>query len=421
MKKKKGKSLFTLLLLDWLVVASACLTAVYFHLQVHQNFPWRSLLPLAVFSFAIPVAVLWLKTISWKGDTGFVAAVFLLCGLGIVTQLRLSGFTENPMPIKALIPLPAGLLAFLIGAAITGGRRGKWLSSAGWLAYSAALGVILLMLVFGRSYRGAVYLPGRINPSEILKPLLVLFMAAFLASRTKEFSETQIGIPVPPVSALIKLAFFWAVPVTGTILLKDLGLVVILNAILVVMLFAVKRRFGYLVFGGFGVVAAGYGVQLISANAKGRFDVWLYPFTDPTGKGYQVLQSLCAMFSGGMWGSGIGGGDPRYVPIAESDFVYAALAEEIGFFGCLLLLLVYAVLFVRGFRAAGLIKAPFERLLCVGLTASLAIQTVLNIAGVTKTLPMTGITLPLISHGGSSLIVTLLVTGVIAGLSDSKK
>ena len=421
MKKKKGTSLFLLLLLDWVVVALACAMAVFFRYKVNQDLSWETLVPLLIFTAAIPITAVWLRIIGWQGDPGFVGAVFLLCGLGLVTQMRLSGFEDATLSIKALLPLPLGFLSFLIGSTITGGRRGKWLSSAGWLAYFGALGVIALMIAFGRQYRGAIYLPGRINPSEILKPLLVLFMAAFLAGRTKEFSETQIGIPTPPISALINLGFLWAFPMVGIFLLKDLGLVVILNAILVLMLFAVERRFGYLAVGGIGVVAAGYGVQLISANAKGRFDVWLNPFSDPTGKGYQVLQSLCAMFSGGMWGAGIGGGDPRYVPIAESDFVYAALAEEIGFFGCGLLLCVYAVLFVRGFRAAGLIKVPFERLLCVGLTAALAVQTVFNIAGVTKALPMTGITLPLISHGGSSLIVTLLVTGLIAGLSDSKK
>ena len=421
MKKKKGTSLFWLLLLDWLVVALACAMAVHTRFQVNQNLSWEPLLPLAIFTVAIPVTVIWLKALGWEGDPGFVGAVFLLCGLGLVTQIRLSGFEDATLSIKALLPLPIGFFAFLTGVTLTGGRRGKWLRSAGWLAYFGALGVIALMVVFGRHYRGAIYLPGRINPSEIIKPLLVLFMAAFLANRTKEFSETQIGIPTPPFSALVNLVFLWAIPMAGTLLLKDLGLMVILNAILLLMLFAVQRRSGYLALGCIAITAAGYGVQMISANAKGRFDVWLNPFCDVTGKGWQVLQSLCAMFSGGMWGAGIGGGNPRFVPIAESDFVYAALAEEIGFFGCVLLLCVYAILFVRGFRAAGLIEAPYERLLCVGLTSALAVQTVFNIAGVTKALPMTGITLPLISHGGSSLIVTLLVTGLIAGLSDSKK
>jgi cell division protein FtsW (lipid II flippase) len=421
MKSKQGTSLLRLLLLDWLAVALACAMAVYSRLQIDQNFALETLLPLAVFTAAIPLTVIWLRALNWQGDPGFVAAVFLLCGLGLVTQLRLSGFESAPSPLKSILPLALGLLSFLAGVTVTGGRRGRWLSSAGWPAYFGALGVILLMVAFGRSFRGGVYLKGNINPSEIIKPLLVLFMASFLANRTREFSETQIGIPVPPLSALAQLVVLWAVPMAGTLLIKDLGLLAILNAILILMLFAVQRRAGYLALGCMAVTAAGYGIRFVSDNARGRFDVWLNPFADPSGKGYQVLQSLCAMFSGGMWGAGIGGGDPRFVPIASSDFVYAALAEEIGFFGCALLLCVYAVMFVRGFRAAGRIKAPFERIFCVGLTAALAVQTVLNIGGVTKALPMTGITLPLISHGGSSLIVTLLVAGLIAGLSDSRK
>jgi len=421
MIKKKGTSLFRLLMLVWLVVALACGMAVISNFQTTQKLPWEPLIPLIIFSVAIPTTVIWLKMLGWQGDPGFVGIVFLLCGLGLVTQIRLSGFEDGLISPKALLPLPIGFFAFLVGVTVTGGRRGKWLNSAGWPAYFAALAVIAVMLVFGRHYRGGIYLPGLINPSELIKPLLVLFMAAFLANRAKAFSETQIGIPTPPLSAMVELVFLWAIPMAGTLLLKDLGLMVILNAILIVMLFAVSRRSGYLALGCVAVTAAGYGVQIISSNARDRFAVWLHPFADATGKGWQVLQSLSAMYSGGMWGSGIGAGDPRFVPIASSDFVYAALAEEIGFIGCIFVVCLYAILFVRGFRAAGMIKAPFERLFCVGLTATLAVQTVFNIAGVTKALPMTGITLPLISHGGSSLIVTLLVTGLITGLSDTRR
>ncbi len=421
MKKKKQKSSLTrLLILDWLVVALACAMAVHSRYLVNQALPLAPLLPLAVFTAAIPFTLLWLRIIKWDGDNGLVAAVFLLCGLGLVTQIRLSGFEHADLRFSSVLPLAIGVLCFLLGATVTGGRRGRWLSSAGWPAYFAALGVIAIMIVFGSGFRGGIYLAGNINPSEAIKPALVLFMASFLAARTREFSETQIGVPAPPLSALLQLTALWIVPMAGTLLIRDLGLLVILNAILILMLFAVQRRSGYLAIGCVGVAAAGYAVQFVSSNARGRFDVWLHPFNDPTGKGYQVLQSLCAMFSGGMWGAGIGRGDPRFVPIASSDFVYAALAEEIGFFGCTLLLCVYAILFVRGFRTAGRIKAPFERILCVGLTSTLAVQTVFNIAGVTKALPMSGITLPLISHGGSSLVVSLLVTGLIAGLSDSR-
>jgi len=346
--------------------------------------------------------------------------VFLLCGIGLVIQFRMGSFSQGLAKPAALLPFPLGLAAFMIGTLLTGKGRGAWLASTGWLAYLAALGVLAAMLALGRSFRGGTYLAGNLNPSEIVKPLLALFLASYLSRRQKAFGETQNGIPVPPLSALLGLVVLWGIPMLMTIALKDLGLMMLLNAVLIVMLFAIARSTGYLALGVAAVTAAGFGVQFISANARTRFDVWLNPFADPTGKGWQILQALAAMYSGGLWGAGLGAGVPQSVPIVTSDFVYAAVAEEIGLVGCALLLLVYATLFSRGLRAAGAAKTPFERLLCVGLTGSLAVQTILNVAGVTKALPMTGITLPLISHGGSSLITTLLIAGLLTGLSDRK-
>jgi cell division protein FtsW (lipid II flippase) len=406
--------------LSALAVFCACASILGVKLANAPVLPWEPLLPLAVYAVGVPLALLWLKLSGWKGDAGLVGAVFLLCGVGLVIQFRMGSFAQGLAKPAALLPFPLGLAAFMAGAWMTGRGRGPWLAGTGWAAYLAALGVLGAMLVLGRSFRGGTYLAGNINPTEIVKPLLVLFLAAYLSRRQKEFSETQNGIPVPPLDALLGLVVLWGVPMLLTIALKDLGLMVLLNAVLIVMLFAIARSTGYLAIGLAAAAAAGFGVQFLSAHARARFDVWLHPFADPTGKGWQILQALAAMYSGGLWGAGLGSGVPHSVPIVTSDFVYAAMAEEIGLVGCVLLLLVYAALFSRGLRAAGAARTPFERLLCVGLTASLAVQTILNVAGVTKALPMTGITLPLISHGGSSLITTLLIAGLLAGLSDRK-
>jgi cell division protein FtsW (lipid II flippase) len=409
-----------LFLLSALAVLCACFSVLGVKLSNAPVLPWEQLIPLGAYAAGVPLALIWLKLIGWKGDAGLVGAVFLLSGMGLVVQFRMGSFSQGLAAPFALAPFPLGLAAFLAGVTLTGKGRGTWLAGAGWLAYLAALGVLAAMLVLGRRYRGGTYMPGNMNPSEIVKPLLVFFLAAYLSRRQKSFSETQNGIPVPPLFALLGLVVLWGVPMLLTIALKDLGLMVLLNAILIVMLFAIARSTGYLAIGLAVVTAAGFGVQFISSHAQARFDVWLNPFTDPTGKGWQILQALSAMYSGGLWGAGLGSGVPQTVPIVSSDFIYAAVAEEIGLIGCGLLLMVYAVFFSRGFRAAGAARTPFERLLCVGLTGSLAVQTILNVAGVTKALPMTGITLPLISHGGSSLITTLLVAGLLAGLSDRK-
>jgi cell division protein FtsW (lipid II flippase) len=411
---------FGLYVVSLLAVLCACASILGVKLANAPVLSWEPLLPLAAYAAGVPLALLWLKLSGWKGDAGLVGAVFLLCGIGLVIQFRMGSFAQGLAKPVALLPFPAGLAAFMIGAALTGKGRGAWLARAGWPAYLAALGVLGAMLALGRSFRGGTYLAGNINPSEIVKPLLALFLAAYLSRRQKAFSETQNGIPVPPLNALLGLVALWGLPMLLTIALKDLGLMILLNAILIVTLFAIARSTGYLALGLAAVTAAGFGIQFLSAHARARFDVWLNPFADPTGKGWQILQALAAMYSGGLWGAGLGSGVPQSVPIVTSDFVYAAVAEEIGLAGCILLLLMYATLFSRGLRAAGAARTPFERLLCVGLTGSLASQTILNVAGVTKALPMTGITLPLISHGGSSLVTTLFIAGLLAGLSDRK-
>ena len=386
-----------------------------------ETIAWQPLIPLAIYAVGIPLVLIWLALIHWRGDSGILGAVIVLTAMGLLIQFRMGSYDQLSLKtdILSALPFAVGLGAFLIGVTVTSKGRGGWLQLLGWGAYLAAVGVLVAVLVFGRRYRGGVYLAGNINPTEIVKPLLVFFLATHLSQRQKEFSETMSGIPMPPMSSLLGLVILWSIPMALTILLRDLGLAALLNAILIVMLFAVAKRMGYLAIGLAGVAAAGFCMQFISSHAQARFDVWLHPFLDPTGKGWQILQGLTAMYSGGWWGAGLGTGSPETVPIVTSDFIYAALAEEIGFAGCAILLVIYGVLFSRGFRAAGATKTPFERLLCVGLTASLAMQTLLNVAGVTKALPMTGITLPFISHGGSSLITCLLVAGMICGLSDN--
>ena len=156
---------------------------------------------------------------------------------------------------------------------------------------------------------------------------------------------------------------------------------------------------------------------MVSAHVKARFDIWLHPFADPTGAGWQILQGLSAMNAGGIWGAGIGAGAPQSVPIVSSDFVYAAVAEELGILLCAFVLMAYGSLFVRGWRTASRVKSPFGSLLAVGLTSALCFQTLLNLGGVTKALPLTGIALPFLSQGGSSLATMLAMVGLLSALS----
>lgn len=419
-KNKPLRQVAKVLVLATLTVLCGYLSIALLQASHPADFHWEATLPLLAYFLGVPIILIWLKLSRWQGDNGLLGATFLLSGLGLLIQYRMGSFAQGLAAPQGLLAFPLGFFAFLVGHLITAKGRGHKLTHFGYPAYVLTLAIFALMLVLGRRYRGGIYLPGHINPSEIVKPLLVFFLATHLSKRQKAFSETQIGLPAPPLPELLGLALLWSLPLVMTILLKDLGLMALLNATLIIMLFAVGHSIGYLITGLGATVLGGYIIQHLSTHVRARIDVWLHPFSDPTGKSWQILQGLVAMHTGGLWGTGLGAGVPQTVPIVTSDFVYAAIAEEFGLVGCALILIIYLSLFSRALRVAGVVKTPFERLLTIGLTASLATQTILNIAGVTKALPMTGITLPLISHGGSSLITTLLICGMLCGLSDRK-
>lgn len=402
----------------WLSVLSAYLILLSARLANSPSIPWNQLAPFGAFSLFVLVS--WLLVRNSAADAVILEIVAFLTGIGTAVQFRMGTFAESG-GLGFLLALPIGFVAMLTFFKVFAGGRWKSLVASGTACYCLAVLFLAAMLVFGKRYRGGIYLPGNLNPTEIVKPLLVVFLASFLSGRKNDFSETQIGIPVPPARTLWAFAGLWLIPVALVVLLHDLGLLLLLNATMVVMLYAIGRKIGYLVIGGIGVVASGALVWATSAHARVRFEVWQNPFSDPTGSGWQILQGLSALNAGGIWGAGFGAGTPQSVPIVTSDFVYAAIAEEFGIILCGFILLMYGVLFVRGWRAASENSTPFGSLLAVGITASLCFQTLLNIGGVTKALPLTGIVLPFISQGGSSLVTMLVMAGLLLAISAGKK
>ena len=200
---------------------------------------------------------------------------------------------------------------------------------------------------------------------------------------------------------------------------RDLGLVIILGVVLLVMLYLGTRRLGYLVLGGLGAVGLAWAALHFFLHGQRRIASWRDPFDDPTGDSWQILQGLSGMYAGGLWGEGFGRGNPEYTPIAESDFIYSVIGEEWGFVGCALVLVFFLIAFTRALHMARGARARFGMLLGVGLTTVIVTQTFLNIGGVTKFVPMTGITLPFISHGGSSLLTGFLALGLVLALYEA--
>ncbi|MCL4180344.1 MAG: FtsW/RodA/SpoVE family cell cycle protein [Verrucomicrobia bacterium] len=376
------------------------------------------LVPLGALGAAL-LCVRWvLAAAGYRGDRIMVPLTLLLAGLGLLIQFRLGHLDFTDATRSSTYAYPLGLLMWVVTwMAFRQGRYDKLarLAIPALLLAAAVLGAILLL---GQRFRGAVYLAGQVNPAELVKLLLAVFLAGMMAEFGKPLRQTVAGIPAPPLGPALGLSALWAIPMILLILQRDLGMIILLNVVLLVMVFMATGKWGYLALGALAAVAASYAGFQLFAHARERFLAWQDPFLDPTGGGWQILQSLSAMFSGGMWGSGLGSGNPTAVPIAASDFVYAAIAEELGFVGCALLIAVYSILFHRGYRIADQIRSPFGQTLAAALTTLLAVQTLMNIGGVTKAIPLTGIPLPLISHGGSSLVTTLMMLGLLTALSE---
>lgn len=383
--------------------------------------PWEALIPLGIFCGTLVLALLLLRLADFRGDNALLGYAFFLAGLGMVTQFRLGNQAVADWHTPASYVLPADFAAYLTACLVFAHARHRMLRPLWFPCLVLACGVIALVLVFGRRYRGAVFLPGHVNPVEVAKLLLVIFLAGFLTPHRKALEQTVGGMPVPGAGFLSTFLIFWGAPMVLLVLQRDLGMIVLLNGVLMLMLFVLSERRGYLVWAALLIAALCAAAFFLTSHSQSRFIAWLAPFRDPTGASWQVLQGLAAMYTGGIWGSGLGAGDPGAIPIASSDLVYAAIGEELGFIGCGMVVLAWLGLLSRGFRIATAQKDDYTRLLACGLTTVLGLQALLNIGGVVKFLPLTGITLPFISHGGSSLVTSFAIVGLLAALSTGNK
>lgn len=344
-------------------------------------------------------------------------AVLALTVFGQIAQAHATGTPPS------FAPLALGVVTYVVAAFVAGGgRAGRLLRGRGaWIVWATAAALMLALLVFGRRYRGGLYLPGRLNPSELVKFCLVAFAASRLSAGGRDGAHL---FETPRDLGIFVLAFGALV---GTVALAgDFGMLAQLALTLAAMLFAASWFWGVAAFlsvaGGLALVACTPICQM--GHFATRFAVWRDPLSDAMGAGWQTLHGLAAVVNGGVFGLGRDLAEVSKVPIVASDFIYAAVAEVWGLVGCLLVLGLWCAVLVRGLVAAYRRESAGDRcgaLLAAGLTASLGVQALLNVAGVLNALPMTGITLPLVSHGGSSLVVTQLMCGVLLALASGAR
>jgi cell division protein FtsW (lipid II flippase) len=360
-------------------------------------------------------------------DGTLVPIAGLLNGLGYVFIVRLDEAKADP---DGLAGLQSGWIAVGIGAfiaTIVVVRRVRDLERYRWTIGLLGLALLMLPLVpgVGREYFGArIWVkvgPVNFQPGEFAKILLALFFASYLVEKREllAVSSRRLGpIPLPDLKHLGPVLLAWGVSLVVMVSQKDLGSSLLFFALFVALLWVATERATYLVVGVLLFAGGAAFAHTQFEHVQQRVDIWLDPWQDPKGDGFQIVEAQFAFAAGGVTGTGLNLGSPGRIPLAETDFIFAAIGEELGLLGASAVLMAYLLLVGAGLRIAMRSEIAFERLLATGLTVLIGVQSFIIMAGVMRVLPLTGITLPFVSYGGSSLIANYVLLGLLVRISD---
>jgi len=392
---------------------------------------------LLIYLAALAAVHLALVTAGRRVDEVLLPAVGLLGGIGLLLAERL----PQDLVVQQVGPAVLGLaslqlvwlvLALMIAVvvAITV-RSDRWLRLYKYTWAASGLGLLALTFVLGTDVNGTRLTldlgPVSGQPSELLKVILVVFFAAYLAENRVLLAEARVRVvgrlTVPPAPYLLPAGLMLALALGIVVIQRDLGAAMLFYAVFLCLFYLATGSKVDVVLGialflvGFVLLA------LVFPHVRDRVATWLDPWADPLGTGYQTIQALHAFARGGLLGTGLGAGLPTVggqlpIPAVHTDFPLAALGEELGMAGVLAVLGCYLVVVARGLRIAAAAADDVRALLCAGLALVIGVQAAIIAAGNLKLIPLTGITLPFISYGGSSLLVNGLIVGLLLAFSD---
>lgn len=380
--------------------------------------------PLTFNSFAVPIALvvsffvahLALRRFAPNADPAILPIAFLLCGIGICFVLRLAPESAGGQIVWLFAGIALMVATIILVPSVE--RLGRYKYTC--LLFGLILLLLPIMPVIGREYNGSrIWLSifdHSFQPGEIAKILIVLFLAAYLADNRELLSvmrRSRSGLKYPDFRALIPLLAMWIVAMLIVILERDLGSALLFFGIFLVMVYVCTGRLSYVIIGILLVAIGGVGLYMLFPHVQTRIAIWLNPFADPGGSGYQLVQSLYSLADGGLFGCGIGRGMPTFIPEVESDFIFSAIAEEMGLLGASGVIFLFMLFAVRGFLIAARAKSDMAAFTAVGLTTSICLQAFIIIGGVTGFIPLTGLTLPFMSQGGSSLLSSFIIVGLL--------
>lgn len=366
--------------------------------------------------------------LTWRhgsnSDQVIVPLAGMLAGLGLVLTHRLAPALASRQTGWAML----GMATTILVAGVPWPMR--WLRRYRYTWATLGLALVALTLLFGVRPSGAgprLWLgvgPLLFQPSELLKILLVIFLASYLAERRElvAYATLRIGrLRLPPLPYLGPIVFVWGLSMVLLVWQRDLGAALIFFGIFLAMLYVASNRWTFVAGSLALFMASALVVIRTFAHVQQRVAFWLDPWPDAAEGSYQIVQSLIAVASGGVLGPGLGYGYPTYIPAVHTDFVFAATAEEMGLAGALALIGLYMLLVYRGFHIALQTDDAFAKLLAVGLTSLFGLQTLTILAGNLKLIPLTGVTLPFVSYGGSSFVTSSLMIGLLLRISRSDR